>query len=170
MAQSHRVIVTGTDKSGKSIVVEEAHATLVGAGNFDFWQTKPGRSPHDHAVGRSPMKFYPEPGGTHFRLFTIPPLNPNMKPADIAKLQDWFFNEVGNAGARVDTTRHPMMHVTPTVDYILLLSGEISLVLDEGEPIKLKPFDAVVQRATNHSWMNTGKEPALLLCVMVGGE
>ena len=39
-----------------------------------------------------------------------------------------------------------------------------------GEPIKLKPFDAVVQRATNHSWVNTGREPALLMCVMVGGK
>jgi mannose-6-phosphate isomerase-like protein (cupin superfamily) len=170
MTDSHRVIVTGLNKTGKSVVVEEAHATLVGPGNFDFWQTKSGQSPHDISHGRSPMKFYPEPGGTMFRLFTIPPLDPNMKPAELVKLQDWFFNEVGYAGARVNTSRHPMMHVTPTVDYIVLLSGEISLVLDEGEPTKLKPFDAVVQRATNHSWLNTGKEPALLLCVMVGGK
>ncbi len=63
-----------------------------------------------------------------------------------------------------------MMHTTPTVDYILLLSGEISLLLDQGEPIALKPFDAVVQRATNHSRVNTGREPALLLWVMVGGK
>ncbi len=62
------------------------------------------------------------------------------------------------------------MHKTPTIDYIVLLSGEISLVLDEGEPIKLKPFDAVVQRAVGHSWLNTGHEPALLVAVMVGGK
>jgi mannose-6-phosphate isomerase-like protein (cupin superfamily) len=170
MAESHRVIVTGNNKAGKSVVIEDARSTLVGAGNFDFWQTKPGRSLHDVSIGRAPMKFFPEPGGTMFRLFTIPPLDPKLTPTEIAKMQDWFFNEVGYAHARVDTSRHPMMHVTPTVDYILLLSGEISLVLDEGEPIKLKPFDAVVQRATNHSWLNTGREPALLLCVMVGGK
>src|SRR5579863_6408113 len=170
MVESHRVIVTGTNTAGKSVVVEEADVGVIGAGNFDFWQTKAGQSPHDVSFGRSPMKFYPQPGGSMFRLFTIPPLDPNMKPADVTKLQDWFFNEVGYDGARVDTSRHPMMHVTPTVDYIVLLSGEISLVLDEGEPVKLKPFDAVVQRATNHSWMNTGTEPALLLCVMVGGK
>lgn len=170
MAESHRVIVTGTNTAGKSVVVEEADVGVIGAGNFDFWQTKAGQSPHDVSFGRSPMKFYPQPGGSMFRLFTIPPLDPNMKPVDVTKLQDWFFNEVGYDGARVDTSRHPMMHVTPTVDYIVLLSGEISLVLDEGEPVKLKPFDAVVQRATNHSWANTGTEPALLLCVMVGGK
>jgi len=170
MAETHRVIVTGTNKSGKSVVVEEAHASMVGPGNFDFWQTKPGQSPQDLATGRSPLKFFPAPGGTMFRLFTIPPHDPNMTPAQVAALQDWFFNEIGTADARVDTSRHPMMHMTPTVDYILLLSGEISLVLEEGDPIALKPFDAVVQCATNHSWVNTGREPALLMCVMVGGK
>jgi len=169
MSQTRRVIVTGTNKAGKSVVVEDARAAVHGPGNFDFWQTQPGQSPHDVSFGRAPMKFFPAPGGTMFRLFTIPPHDPNMKPAEIAALQDWFFKEVGDPAARVDTSRHPLMHVTPTVDYILLLSGEISLVLDEGE-IALNPFDAVVQRASNHSWKNTGREPALLMCVMVGGR
>jgi quercetin dioxygenase-like cupin family protein len=93
-----------------------------------------------------------------------------MTPADIAAVQDMLFNAIGIPEARVDTSRHPMMHTTPTIDYIVLLSGTISLLLDEGEPIALKPFDAVVQRATNHSWVNTGREPALLMCVMVGGK
>jgi hypothetical protein len=71
MAESHRVIITGTNQAGKSAVVEDAHATLTGPGNFDFWQTKLGQSPHDTSFGRAPMKFYPQPGGTMFRLFTI---------------------------------------------------------------------------------------------------
>ena len=170
MAESHRVIITGTNDAGKSIVVQEAHAGLAGPGNFDFWQTKPGHSPHDLSIGRSPMKFFPAPGGSMFRLFTIPPTDANMSPADLAKLQDWFFKEVGDPDARGDTGRHPLMHKTPTVDYIVLLSGEISLVLDEGDPVVLKPFDSVVQRGVGHSWVNTGLEPALLMCVMVGGK
>ena len=56
----------------------------------------------------------------------------------------------------------------------LVRSAMIALILlpfaAVGDPIKLKPFDAVVQRATNHSWLNTGHEPALLMCVMVGGK
>jgi hypothetical protein len=168
MSKSHRVIITGTDRSGKSVVAEEIHAAVTGPGNFDFWQTKPGQSPHDLSFGRSPLKFYPQPGGTMFRLFTIPPDDPNMKPADVAALQDRFFNQAGDPAMRVDTSRHPMMHTTATIDYIVLLSGEISLLLDKGDPVKLKPFDAVVQRATNHSWVNTGREPALLMGVMVG--
>ncbi len=170
MAEVRRLIVTGTNKAGKSVVVEEAHTTMVGPGNFDFWQTKAGQSPHDLAFGRSAMKFFPAAGGSMFRLFTIPAADPNMTPADIAKMQEWFFKEVGDPEARGDTSRHPMMHKTPTVDYIVLLSGEISLVLDEGDPVELKPFDAVVQRGVSHSWLNTGREPALLVAVMVGGK
>ncbi len=170
MAASHRLIVTGTNKVGKSVVVEEAQTPMSGPGNFDFWQTAPGQSPHDIGFGRSPMKFSPTPGGSMFRLFTIPPADPKMTPTDIAKMQEWFFKEVGDPDARGDTSRHPMMHKTPTVDYIVLLSGEISLVLDEGDPVELKPFDAVVQRGVGHSWLNTGREPALLVAVMVGGK
>jgi hypothetical protein len=169
VAETHRVIITGANKAGRSVVVEEARPELGGPGNFDFWQTKPDQSPHDIAFGRSPMKFFPAPGGSMFRFFTIPPADPKMTSADLAKLQDWFFKEIGDPEARGDTARHPMMHKTPTVDYIVLLSGEISLVLDEGDPIPLKPFDAVVQRGVGHSWLNTGCEPALLVAVMVGG-
>ena len=170
MAETHRVIITGNNGAGKSVVVAQAHVGMTGPGNFDFWQTKSGSSPHDISVGRAPMNFFPAPGGTMFRLFTIPPADPHITPAKIAAIQDMLFGAIGIAEARVDTSRHPLMHVTPTVDYIVLLSGEISLQLDEGEAIKLKPLDAVVQRATNHSWVNTGREPALLMCVMIGGK
>ena len=50
------------------------------------------------------------------------------------------------------------------------LLDQVSLQLDEGDPIPLKPLDAVVQRGTNHSWVNTGAETALLMAVMVGGK
>jgi len=170
MAESRRLIVTGTNRAGKSIIAEETLVSMHGPGNFDFWQSQPGHSPNDLSIGRTPAKFFPPPGGSIFRLFTIPRADPNMKPADLAALQEWFFKEVGSPDARGDTSRHPLMHKTPTVDYIVLLSGEISLILDEGDPIALKPFDSVVQRATSHAWHNTGSEPALLLCVMVGGQ
>ena len=58
----------------------------------------------------------------------------------------------------------------PDVDHIALVSGGMSRALDDGEPVALKPFYAVVQRGVGHSWLNTGREPALLMCVMVGGQ
>ena len=61
------------------------------------------------------------------------------------------------------------MHKTETIDYIILLKGDVSLILDEDE-VRLKPFDVVVQRGTNHAWVNHGDEPALLIAVLIDAE
>ena len=60
------------------------------------------------------------------------------------------------------------MHKTETVDYIILLKGEVTLLLDEDERA-LKPLDVVIQRGTNHAWVNKGDEPAVLMAVLVDG-
>lgn len=169
MNEKRRVIVTQNGPNGKSAVLEDREVELSGFGVFNFWQTLPDRRPDDTSGRGAPsFTFFPEEGGTQFRLFTIPAADPSVKPEQIKNMADEFFKHVGWSDARRDTSRHPFMHITPTVDYILLLSGEISLVLDQGDPIPLKPFDAVVQRGTNHSWMNTGKTTALLMAVMIG--
>jgi quercetin dioxygenase-like cupin family protein len=66
----------------------------------------------------------------------------------------------------VDTRKHPAMHKTETIDYIILLKGDVTLILDNDE-VNLKPFDVVVQRGTNHAWVNNGDEPALLTAVLI---
>ena len=76
---------------------------------------------------------------------------------------------MGAAHERVDTSRHPAMHKTKTIDYIILLKGDVTLLLDEDE-VRLKPFDVVVQRGTNHAWVNNGDEPALLIAVLIDSE
>ena len=73
---------------------------------------------------------------------------------------------MNGAHLQPDTSKHPAMHKSPTTDYIILLSGEITLVLEKEERT-LKPFDCVVQRGTNHAWVNRGKENALLMAVLV---
>lgn len=59
-----------------------------------------------------------------------------------------------------------MMHTTRSIDYVVLIRGELTLLLDEDE-VTLRPFDAVVQRGTNHYWVNRGTEPAILVGVLV---
>ena len=73
------------------------------------------------------------------------------------------------AHCRPDTSRHPAMHKTRTIDYVVLLAGEVTLLLDQGE-VDLKPFDVVVQRGTNHAWVNKGKEPALIAAVLIDAK
>jgi hypothetical protein len=68
--------------------------------------------------------------------------------------------------ARRDVSTGPGMHQTGTTDYITLLSGRVRLVLDKEER-DLEPFDVVIQRGTNHAWINTGDDEALLMAVLV---
>ena len=76
---------------------------------------------------------------------------------------------MGAAHERVDTSRHPAMHKTKTIDYIILLKGDVTLLLDEDE-VRLKPFNVVVQRGTNHAWVNNDNEPALLIAVLIDSD
>jgi quercetin dioxygenase-like cupin family protein len=61
------------------------------------------------------------------------------------------------------------MHRTGTVDYIIVLEGEVTLLLDEDE-VDLKPFDVVIQRGTNHAWISKDGQRALLAAVLVDAE
>ncbi len=165
MATSFRRIVTGLDGGGKSTVAVDERVEEGALGNFNFWSTRSaGRD------GAADVPFFPGTCDTVFRVFRLSPPDPAPTPDQMAQIATEFFAEVGSPACKVDTSRHPLMHVTPTTDYIVLLSGSVSLLLDTGEAIALKPFDAVVQRATNHAWIVTGAEPAVLVAVMVGAS
>jgi uncharacterized cupin superfamily protein len=79
------------------------------------------------------------------------------------------FEQIDAAHERPDTTRHPGMHKTKTIDYIILLSGSVTLLLDNDE-VQLQPFDVVVQRGTNHAWVVDGTESALFIAVLIDSE
>ena len=76
------------------------------------------------------------------------------------------FASMKAAHTRRDVSKSLGMHRTNTRDYIVLLSGKVRLVLDKEER-DLEPFDVVIQRGTNHAWINTGAEEALLMAVLV---
>lgn len=159
-----RRIVTGHDTSGRSTVVSEDRVSEGGAGNFDFWRD--GAGSLAAAMDRQP--FFPRAAGeSFFRIFRIPPDQPGQTLDDVETIATQLFGGFGISECRVDTGRHPMMHETPTTDYIILLSGQVSLLLDEGDPVALKPLDVVVQRATNHAWINTGTQDAILAAILL---
>jgi len=165
MNRSFRRIVTGIDVDGKSRLVDDSLIEQRDLGNFNFWMSEAGGG------GRGErLPFFPPPGGAIYRVVRLPPPDPTMPPEDFDRLVEEFFTGIGSPDCRVDTSRHPLMHVTPTTDYIMLLEGEVSLLLDKGDPIPLRRFDAVVQRGTNHTWLVTGPSPAVFLAVMVGAH
>ena len=64
----------------------------------------------------------------------------------------------------------PRNHRTDSIDYAVVMSGEIDMVLDDGVIVRLKAGDVMVQRGTIHNWINNGKEPCQIAFVLVGAK
>lgn len=113
-------------------------------------------------------KRLPRGGATVFLMVQFPPddvfQSPGFDPGRAKAeqtlvspdLADLF--EVGEVG----------MHTTPTVDYVVVVDGEIWLDIGEGQPVHLYQGDTVVQNGARHAWRNLGPKPATLAVVMVG--
>ena len=65
--------------------------------------------------------------------------------------------------------RHPLMHRTETIDYAIVLSGEITMVMDDRD-VELKAGDVLVQCGTNHAWSNRSNAPCVVAFVLIDGE
>ncbi len=165
-----RRIITAVNSDGKSHVVTD------GTG-FDFgtltelWATDgaPASYGSDDEIAERRVKLEPPANGTVFRLFRVEPDDPSLSREDLEQGTAAGFAAVGAEHCRPNTARDPRMHTTSSVDYIVLLRGEVTLLLDEGE-VELKPFDVVIQRGTNHAWINKGTEVAELVGILVDAE
>jgi mannose-6-phosphate isomerase-like protein (cupin superfamily) len=167
MPPQSRRVVTGHDAEGKSVIIIDGPPTPAGA----FWLTD--AAPADNAtVGDAAQLVHtlePPAGGSIFRYAVIPPEDPNVSPEERERTTARLFAQMDASHCRTETSRHPGMHKTRTVDYVVLLSGEVTMLLDKGE-VDLKPFDVVVQRGTSHAWVNKGKEPAIIAAVLVDAK
>jgi mannose-6-phosphate isomerase-like protein (cupin superfamily) len=170
-----RRVVTGVDSSGKSYVaIDGPGAGIIeegGAGLAEIWVTD--AAPADNAAKGDAaawkMRLEPPAEGSVFRFFQLAPEDKSLSTRELEERTAAMFAAIGGAHCRVDTERHPSMHTTRTVDYVILLSGRVTLLLDKGE-VELKPFDVVVQRGTNHGWVNRGTEPALFAAVLIDAK
>lgn len=147
-----RRVVTGI-KEGKSTITEDAIVANVsedfpGLVISDIWATDsmPVDLKKQAYVKNTAMPVTPD-HGSYFRYVHIPP----DKDLGIK----W---EEGQP--------HPLMHQTDTLDYIIILSGEIHLILEEGDTL-LRAGDIVIQRATNHAWSNRSDFPCIQLAVLL---
>ena len=170
-----RRIITGHNKHGKSIITMDGPpARSIGedvGGLFELWNTDGNDVNSSDDIDRADEDIIlsPPDGGTKFRYFQINPLHEGVPEEMMQEIAADAFEKIGAAHHRIDTSKHPAMHKTDTVDYIILLKGDVTLILDE-EEIDLKPFDVVVQRGTNHAWVNNGNDPALLIAVLVDSK
>ena len=162
-----RRIVTGIDSEGRSFFQEDGETPgYLDLGAFideEIWIDDPGAAEIEYVDPASAEKFdlVPPQGGSRARIFTfMPDKGQSYDPEVISKAAQRF-----NTGEAMDP-ENPGMHTTATIDYGIVLSGNITLELDEGSR-KLGPGDIVVQRATAHAWRNYSDQPCTMLFVLI---
>lgn len=175
-----RRIVTGHDPSGRAMVTEDAPPTralnIGGPGGptfYEVWNTRETPAVIDRQSGEPAeegLVLGPPPGGTRIRVIDFPPEDDrirNLTPAEAAQK----FGEMGDAEAAraAAGAPHPLMHRTQTVDYGIVIEGQLTLVVDEGET-KLSAGDIVIQRGTNHAWSNRSNSNCRVAFVLIDGR
>jgi mannose-6-phosphate isomerase-like protein (cupin superfamily) len=174
-----RRVVTGHDADGKATIAADGPlptvvelAAIPGTIFHEVWSTggtpaKINNGP-DPSIG--PIKLPPPRHGTRIRFVDIPPDTDDLLRQGAAKMKD-AFHQIGDADASTVKagSPHPLMHRTETIDYGIVISGEMTLVLDKGETL-LKEGDVVIQRGTNHAWANRSGKPCRMLFILVDGQ
>lgn len=117
-----------------------------------------------------PRRQLPTPRGTVIRVNHFPPEPEAVRHMTLEDSRR-AFAALGNPDAATfgKGGRHPLMHRTETIDYAIVLSGEITMLLDEGEVV-LRAGEILVQCGTNHAWVNRSKAPAVIAFILVDGE
>jgi mannose-6-phosphate isomerase-like protein (cupin superfamily) len=170
----HR-IVTGHNKQGKAVIsINDQASNAVeikgwpGLWVTDLWTTDemPIDNMTEHDRGARPLRHDPTPNGTIFRVVEFPPES-KMGGID-AKAA---FEHLGSTTKprEEDTAKHPSMHKTKSIDYLVVIAGEMWMVMEEGE-VLLRPGDCIVQRGTNHAWVNKGDVPCLLAAILIDAQ
>jgi mannose-6-phosphate isomerase-like protein (cupin superfamily) len=172
-ASEIRRVVTGLDANDKAVVLFDSQLPLAagpyGINSLNLWITEsypPVVSLRDDPSTK-PIGISPPDNGTKFRVVEFPPLD----AAAEAKMEpNFLMKSVGDrAPARGKPVTHPLMHRTRSLDYAVVLSGEVDMVLDSAS-VHLKPGDVVVQQATNHAWVNRGSQPCRILFVLMDAQ
>ena len=174
-----RRVVTAHDEHGQAVVGSDGPLSTVveltavpGTIFHEVWSTEGSPAPvgngPDPSVG--PIRLSPPRHGTRIRFVDIPPDTEDFLQQG-AKTMNAAFTEIGDAHASTvrSGSPHPLMHRTESIDYGVVISGEVTLILDKGETL-LREADVVIQRGTNHAWANRSGKPCRMLFILVDGR
>jgi mannose-6-phosphate isomerase-like protein (cupin superfamily) len=169
-----RRVITGHDAQGLSTFIADGEAPNVkempsfpGLALTDLWETKgaPASNEGSADAAARPVHLEPPKSGTLVRIVEFPPDSTRPQNSDGSA----GFKAIGAGHAQAKKSSDPMMHRTGTVDYIIVLKGEIHAVMENGETL-LKPGDVLIQRGTMHSWSVRGNEPCIVAAILVNAK
>ncbi|HMC53467.1 MAG TPA: cupin domain-containing protein [Acidimicrobiales bacterium] len=171
-----RRVVTGHDSADKAVFasdqeVEPVTLALVPGAEFHrLWGGDSSPTFPDDGSPPPQATYFPPLGGFRFGFFSLPPAGtgppPDLDvPAALAEMEKKLPGMVSHM-----EPDDPGMHTTDTIDFEVVLSGEVVLELDEGAERVVRAGDTVVQNGTRHRWHNRGGEPAVIAVFMVGAS
>jgi mannose-6-phosphate isomerase-like protein (cupin superfamily) len=177
MPRVPRRVVTGHNAEGKSIFIADGPTPHVFQRNtgsaivMELWETKSAPADNrgnDDAIARG-FRLPPPENGSVFRIIAYPPDKERLKAlaTELAGPDDGSGRRA--AADQSGGARHPGFHKTSSVDYAIVLSGEIYALMDEGE-VLLKAGDVLIQRGTNHAWSNRTDEPCHVAFVLIDAD
>ena len=174
-----RRVVTGHDAQGQSIITSDAvtpHVMpIMDQPNFavtDFWKTF--ATPADNGAATAgdpcalPIQVAPPVSGSVFRVVQFPP-DKEWAAKAAAMGGSVAIDETAKAAPTGGPVRHAHMHRTRSIDYAIVLSGEIWAVMDDGET-KMTAGDVLIQRGTNHAWANRSNAPCVVAFVLIDAK
>ena len=174
MARQIRRVVTGHDENGVAVVQSDDMATCVlsrpnrpGVTLTNLWMNEKTPAVMDRKDDpvEGPLILHPPKDGAVFRIVQFDPEDPEVLATLDGKAA---FAEMGAAANVVEGARHPFMHRTDSLDYAIVLSGEIWMMMDEEEDdLLLKAGDVLIQRGNNHAWSNRGTEPCQIAFILI---
>ncbi len=175
-----RRVVTGHDDDGRAIILEDSPPPRVrkiggdlGPWFYEVWNTRQTPAEIDRASGEpveEGIQLAPPRTGTRIRVLDIPPEGDEIAALSPEEARR-HFEEIGAGDASSHghkASRHAFMHRTETIDYGIVLEGEITLILDVGETT-VRAGDIVVQRGTNHGWANRSDRNCRIAFVLIDG-
>ncbi|MCU1501459.1 MAG: cupin [Ilumatobacteraceae bacterium] len=175
--RSVRRVVTGHDAAGKAIFVSDEWVdpvTVALSPGSEFHLLWGGDGPPsfpDDGTRPTTTTYFPAAGGFRFGQFSVPPESARQPAEGLdldAALAEFDAKLPGLAGHMEPDA--PGMHTTSTIDFEVVLDGEVWLELDDGEEVHLQPGDCVVQNGTRHAWRNHGDVTARLAVILIGAH
>ena len=172
-----RRLVTG-HRAGKAVVISDGQVPrshdfqhIPGLATALVWSTPPLPTvPNSGTDPISPQStFVPTPGETRLMVLSVPPLSVAARAFGSPVAVQESLEHMTDLAAKMEQ-ENAGMHVTDTVDYAIVLEGEVWLELDDGKQVHLRPHDIVIQNGTRHGWRNKSDKPVKIAFVLVGAD
>ena len=172
--KSTRRIVTGHDASGKAIAAFDAPITakqrsVGGNGMTLLWVTGEFHVDMSGSADRAQTQVGvpPPANGTIFRIVDVAPAPAGGHAEAVDHHQ--ILISMGIDPSTQGYARHANTHRTRTIDYAIVMEGEIDMLLDDSE-VHVKAGDVLVQQGTNHAWVNNSGKPCRIAFILIDGK